>query len=259
MSATLTCRACGGIAKFQQAGALIGRAISYFECDACGYYQTENPYWLSEAYASAINDSDTGIMMRNQTNSRIVLGAMWLTKSLDSVVVDYAGGYGILVRMLRDFGVNAKWADQFCQNLVAKGFEFKGEKAALVTAFEAFEHFENPAEELDNLLKIAPNVLLSTELIATPAPKQSDWWYYGSEHGQHIGFFRKATLEKLALDRGLFLITNGSNLHLLTHKPMNTLLWRLMIKFNRLIPFFLQGRIKSRTLEDHKLIADHSI
>jgi Nif-specific regulatory protein len=43
--------------------------------------------------------------------------------SLFGTVVDCAGGYGILVRLLRDYGVNALWSDPYCENVLAKGFE----------------------------------------------------------------------------------------------------------------------------------------
>ena len=56
---------------------------------------------------------------------------------------------GILVRLLRDYGVEALWCDQYCENLLARGFEYNGECADLVTAFEVLEHFVNPLEELD--------------------------------------------------------------------------------------------------------------
>lgn len=39
--------------------------ISYFHCKHCGFLQTEEPYWLDEAYAESINMSDTGYMQRN--------------------------------------------------------------------------------------------------------------------------------------------------------------------------------------------------
>ena len=145
-------------------------------------------------------------MVRNQANARIVLATMFILNKFDGIVVDCAGGYGILVRLLRDYGINAFWSDLFCENLVARGFEHTNETADLVTAFEVFEHFENPATEIDRLLKISPNVLFSTDIMADPAPKQEDWWYYGKEHGQHIGFFRIRTLENLAQKRGIIFI-----------------------------------------------------
>ena len=233
----------------------MGHRVGYFECPVCAYVQTEEPHWLDQAYASAINDSDTGIMVRNQINARIVLATLLLISKLNGNLVDCAGGYGILVRLLRDFGINALWSDRYCQNLLAKGFEYTTEKADLVTAFEAFEHFVYPADELDRLLKIAPNILFSTELIADPTPKQDDWWYYGKEHGQHIGFFRIKTLNHMAKERGKFLTSNGTSYHLMTDKPIQHALWKLMIKRNIFLPMILKTRLKSKVWSDHELMA----
>ena len=249
----ILCRACGGTATaLPQQGMLLGDVtVSYFDCAHCGYVQTETPHWLDRAYSSAINDSDTGIMLRNQTNTRIVLATMLVLKKMSGTMVDCAGGYGILVRLLRDYGVNALWADRYCTNLLARGFEHTNEPADLVTAFEAFEHFVNPAEELDKLLQIAPNVLFSTEIIPDPAPKQDDWWYYGKEHGQHIGFFRIRTLEKLAQNRGKYLLTDGRSYHLMTDLKTVPIVWRMLIRFNRFIPSLLKYMLTSKTSADY--------
>jgi hypothetical protein len=254
MTNNIPCRICKSPSFYIFSGQLLKCKVKYYECAICGYVQTENPYWLEQAYATAINDSDTGIMARNQANSRIVLATLWQLGALDHTFVDCAGGYGILVRLLRDFGINAMWADRYCQNLLARGFEHTGEKAALVTAFEAFEHFVNPAEELDRLLAIAPNVLISTEIISSPTPQQADWWYYGKEHGQQIGFFRIETLKKMAYDRGKFLATNGTQYHLMTANPIQQGFWKLMIKRNRLIPLLLKKRLESKVWSDHQLM-----
>jgi hypothetical protein len=247
------CRLCGGPAIYLQTGELLDVRAAYFECPDCGYVQTETPYWLDRAYAEAINESDTGIMVRNQSNARIALATMAMLGKLDGVLVDYAGGYGILVRMLRDYGINALWSDRYSQNIMARGFEHTIEKSDLVTAFEVFEHFVHPAEEMDELLAIAPNVLFSTEIITDPAPKQDEWWYYGSEHGQHIGFFRVKTLEKLARDRGKFLLSNGVSHHLITDRPINQVVWRVMIRINRIMPFLLRHKLTTKTWLDHTL------
>jgi len=224
----------------------------------CGYVQTEEPYWLDSAYSDAINESDTGILVRNQVNVRIVLATMMMLGNLNGTLVDCAGGYGILVRLLRDLGVNALWSDRYCNNLLARGFEHTSGNADLVTAFEAFEHFLSPAEELDNLLKISPNVLLSTEIISSPIPSHDSWWYYGREHGQHIGFFKVKTLQKLANDRGKYLITSGNSYHLMTDEPVNTKIWHALIKFNRIIPLLLRRKLASKTWLDHMLILARS-
>jgi hypothetical protein len=162
---------------------------------------------------------------------------------------------GILVRLFRNYGI-ALWSDQYCENLVARGFEYTDGTADIVTAFEALEHFVNPAEELDKMLAIAPNVLFSTATIADPAPKQDDWWYYGKEHGQHIGFFRVRTLAKLVQERGKFLMSDRVCYHLITDQPISQALWKVVIRGNRLIPQLLRRRLASKTWSDHLLMAE---
>ena len=251
----VVCRACGAReTKFAFVGEVLSRRVDYYECAACGYFQTEHPYWLEEAYAKAINDSDTGIMARNLLNARIVLGTLWLLGDLRSRVVDFAGGYGVLVRLLRDYGVDALWTDRYCPNLLATGFEYDSGRVGLVTAFEAFEHFLHPRQELSRMFEIAPSVLLSTELMGIPAPAHETWWYYGKEHGQHIGFFRVKTLQSLAAHHGKRLVTDGRAYHLVTSRPVDNTKWRLIVRLNRLMPMLVGRRIKSRTWTDHEVM-----
>jgi hypothetical protein len=47
-------------------------------------------------------------------------------------------------------------------------------------------------------LSISDSLLFSTELLPVPAPPIADWWYYGPEHGQHIAFFTRTAIRKLA-------------------------------------------------------------
>jgi len=149
-------------------------------------------------------------------------------------------------------GVDALWADPFCQNLVAIGFEHKDERADLVTAFEAFEHFVHPVAEMEKILALGNNLLLSTYIIPSPSPAPSDWWYYGLEHGQHVGFFRVETLEFLAKRFGKHLVTNGRNYHLFTDSPTSAHLWRLGIRIgNRAPKIFSFGR-SSKVWSDHE-------
>ena len=249
------CRTCGAEVNPLWQGQLLELTVTYYQCDACGYVQTEQPFWLERAYAEAVNSADTGIMTRNVINSKIVLSTLLALGKLNGKVVDYAGGYGFLVRLLRDYGVDALWTDQHCQNLVARGFEHQGEPVDLVTAFEAFEHFVEPAKELDKILAIAPNVLLSTEIITDPPPLQNEWWYYGKEHGQHIGFFKIKTLEKLAQDRGKLLLSDGVSYHLITDKPINKRVWKVLIRANKLMPLLLRHRLAPKTWADHELMA----
>ena len=161
--------------------------------------------------------------MRNLSNYSLVMATLALMGKRKSLIVDYAGGYGFLVRLLRDGGFNALWTDPYTDNLVAKGFEYSNENnVTLVTAFETFEHFVKPYEEMKKLLDVSPNILLTTSIIPNPAPNPNDWWYYGLEHGQHIGFYRIKTLQYIAKKFNLYLISDGSDRHFFQKK--NTLM-----------------------------------
>ena len=250
------CRVCGADTHRIFAGQLLGRFhVEYFECMACRYVQTEEPYWLADAYIQTITVSDTGIMVRNRSNTLLVLATLYLLGVLHGRVVDYSGGYGILVRMLRDIGINAFWADKYSENLLASGFEYKGGAAQLVTVFEAFEHFVQPRNELAALLAIAPNVLISTEIAPSPTPSLKDWWYYGPEHGQHVGFFRVETLRHLAALHGKHLLTDGRMYHLFTDHPLSLFKWRLMRKIISKLPGLLTHSLTSKVWSDHQQVS----
>ena len=245
------CRNCSGSNTIELFSAdVIGNTVKYFECPKCRYVQTEEPYWLDQAYSSVINSSDTGIMMRNQNNLALVLATLQSLDQIKGTVVDCAAGYGILVRLLRDRGVEALWSDPYCQNLLAPGFEREKEVAGLVTAFEAFEHFVDPTAEIERLFAIAPNLLISTEVIASPAPPPGEWWYYGLEHGQHIGFFRFQTLEFIAARFGKYLISDGKNYHLFTDRPISALRWRFKGRVARLLPSLFAKGLHSKVWSD---------
>lgn len=253
MNNSVPCRVCGNTSFGIFQGIVININVVYYECGFCGYVQTEYPHWLDLAYSSAINNSDTGILLRNQANARISLAATRLLGLRNGTVVDFAGGYGILVRLLRDYGIDALWTDQYCKNLFAIGFERAQEKADLITAFEVLEHFVNPTVELSDLFKIGPNLLVSTELIQKHTPDQSEWWYYGKEHGQHIGFFRLQTLEWLAEKNGKYLVSDGKSYHLFSEKKVNQIYFRIIVRLNKLMPLLARLGLKSKTLSDHKL------
>ena len=255
-----TCRVCAAAARPLFRGRVLDHNVEYQECDACGYVQTETPYWLAQAYAEPINRSDTGLLRRNARNTSIVMSTLMLVGGLRGQVIDCAGGYGVLVRMLRDRGVNAHWHDPHCQNLLARGFEAGDEERAdLVTAFEVLEHFMQPQTELARLLGRADNVLVSTDLIAEPTPAADDWWYYGPEHGQHIGFFRRRTLEHLAQQAGCWLHTDGRQFHLFTRQRIAPWHWAVARKAHAIAPLLARARLRSKVWSDLATARDQAL
>lgn len=256
---TETCRTCHSSRTTQGfTGLVLEKKIQYYECKKCGYVQTESPTWLTEAYKSPINISDTGIVHRNNNNIKLVLATLSALKSRKAIVVDCAGGHGLLVRMLRDIGINAFWSDPFTENILARGFEYKHDPSdyiGLVTAFEALEHFVDPQEEVKNLLNISTNILFTTTLIPRPTPNPSDWWYYGLEHGQHIGFFRVETLHYLARLFNCQLLTDGHSVHLFTRSRVSSRKWRFFMRLSRAYQRTFTFGLQSLTWQDHLAMA----
>lgn len=244
-----TCRVCAATARHVFTRPLLNRPVDYFECPRCRYLQTQSPDWLDAAYSRAINDVDTGIMRRNQDNvGRVVMTLVALGR-LHGRVVDDAGGYGILVRLLRDAGVDAWWRDKYCENVLARGFEDDHQNADLLTAFEVLEHLVDPLADLRAMLERAPTVLASTELIAGTQLPPEDWWYLGPEHGQHIGFFRVETLRWMATALDCNYKRYGTSVHLFSRRPVPRS-WRPLQRLRRLWPVVSKLRLTSKTQSD---------
>src|SRR6185312_6383740 len=204
------CRLCGEEAlPFGSARVLASLGVDYYRCRACGFVQTEEPYWLERAYEQPIAKIDVGIISRN-----IALGATAsavISALFDSGgrFLDWGGGYGILVRLMRDRGFDFYWRDPFCENLFAHGFEWaEGGRAELVTAFEVLEHLPHPVEDVAAMAAVSDNLLVSTLVLPDPAPAPGDWWYYALESGQHVSLYSRRSLRVLAGRLGMFAASN---------------------------------------------------
>ncbi|XPV70021.1 MAG: class I SAM-dependent methyltransferase [Halarcobacter sp.] len=230
--------------------------VKYYHCKSCGFLQTEEPYWLEEAYNESINISDTGIMNRNLFLSQSVTNIINVFFNKNDKFLDYAGGYGIFVRLMRDIGFDFYWNDKYSKNLVARKFEFNEKDSySLLTSFESFEHFDKPILEIEDMLKISKSILFSTELCEDNPPKPDDWRYYGLNHGQHISFYSIKTLKYIAKKYNLNLYSYRSSLHLLTDKKINNYFFSLILKLNRLgLFYFLRKLNNSKTIKDWELL-----
>ena len=219
-----TCNICNG------QGSIIFKAeilqqynAAYFKCNNCGFIQTEKPYWLSEAYASAITELDVGLLHRNILYSTQLENLF--IKNLfdpDGKFIDYGGGYGVFVRLMRDKGFDFYRHDIYCDNIFARHFDITDIEATvrfeLLTSFEVFEHLENPLEGLEKMLTFSDNILFSTMLVPETNPTPATWWYFAPETGQHISFYTLKSLQTLAKTFNLNIYTNGASLHLFSKK-----------------------------------------
>jgi hypothetical protein len=251
------CRVCGHETERRFDAEILGRhRVGYHECPACGFLQTDAPHWLGEAYAESINLQDTGLVARNVAFANDASVLLYCFFDRGAKYVDWAGGYGLFTRLMRDAGFDFRSFDPNTPNLLAKGFEARPDEEGveLVTSFESFEHFVRPGEEIGKMLALSRNLLFSTVLLPSPVPKPGAWWYYGLEHGQHVSFYAPRTLAHLAARYGLHLFTWGK-LHLLTEKPIAPWRLRLAWKLRRRLQRRLRERMTSRTQADHDLLA----
>ncbi len=225
--------------------------IEYYYCDCCGFLQTEDPFWLEEAYINPITISDTGYMQRNIRLSKTVCTLLFFFFDRKAKFLDYAGGYGVFVRLMRDIGFDFYWDDKYTQNLFSRGFEYRsGITLDAVTTFESFEHFTHPLSEIEKLLKLSRNIIFSTLLLPTPIPKPADWWYYGLDHGQHISFYSEKTFQYIAKKNDLY-YENLGGLHLFSDKKKSRLVHLLTKLTNFGLFALLKKSLASKTWLDH--------
>lgn len=221
---TLNCNICQTTTSEVFRAKILGKyEAPYFQCPECGFLQLSNPHWLAESYGSAITALDIGLLKRNLELREVVCAIVRTYFNASAKFVDYGGGYGVLVRLLRDRGLDFYRQDIYAENLFAKSFDLADAgttKFELLTAFEVFEHLEDPVLEVEKMLALSDNILFSTELQPIPHPTPETWWYVLPEIGQHISLFSKKSLEALAKRMGLHLSTNGKNLHLLSRKKI---------------------------------------
>ena len=200
-------------------------SIDFFQCKETGFIQTEKPYWLSEAYADAITKLDLGLVQRNIELSEAVAPILQKYFNPNAAFLDYAGGYGLFTRLMRNKGFQFYHTDKFCTNIFAEGHDLTNTNPKphfeLVTAFEVFEHLENPLADIEEMLQHAHNLIFSTVIVPNPVPAANQWWYYSLETGQHIAFYTLDALQFLAAKHNKFFYTNGKNLHLFSAKKLS--------------------------------------
>jgi hypothetical protein len=235
----------------------------YNVCSNCGYLFAVDPHWLSEAYTSAIASTDTGLVKRNISISAKLACILYfcLRERGDGRYVDIAGGYGMLTRLMRDYGFDFFWQDKYCDNLLAEGFEYTKDngQAKAVTAFEVLEHIERPAEFIKNAMTEfdVDTLIFSTVLYQGSPPNPSDWWYYAFASGQHIGFFQRKTLQIMGQRLNLKL-SSANNIHVFSRTKVSETLLKIIsgLIFSRLFVNVIQLHLGSKTIGDETFMSE---
>jgi Methyltransferase domain len=211
--APATCRVCGAASRCIGSMRILGRhEPRYHQCPACGFVQTDGPWWLDEAYADAITATDLGLLARCSSLAVRIPSVLACTGALRGAVLDWGGGYGTLTRMLRDRGIDCRHWDPHCRNVHAPGFESSLDARPrwdAVLAVEVLEHLADPWEFLRPAAARTDLILATTALVGEPAPPLGSWWYWAPEHGQHVSFYARRTMERIARELGMTYVPAG--------------------------------------------------
>lgn len=207
--------------------------VNYFKCCNCGFLQTETPYWLDDAYDAPVNPYDIGAVQRNLQTASITSNLLSHWFDPTKRFLDYGGGTGLFVRLMRDAGYDFYRYDRFCPNIYAAAFDLSDSESdhgfELVTSFEVLEHSPAPLDDFRAMFTLSDSLFCTTCLQPDNPDDLIDWSYLAPYCGQHIGFFTVKSLEIVADRLSRHLSTNGRNLHLLTSRKLQISLQDLTI------------------------------
>jgi hypothetical protein len=250
----MKCKICSQASTAFAQARLLGRhEVQYYQCSNCGFVQTEEPFWFGEAYADAITSSDLGLVARNLGQSKICKAIIMAFFDSNGKFVDYGGGYGLMVRLMRNIGYDFHRYDPLCGNIFAKGFDASLPGSGdyeLVTAFEVFEHLVHPLEDIEKMLSFSSNILFSTTLLPLSNPKPGEWQYYGLEHGQHISIYTPRALQVIAEKYRLHLHICRNSVHLLSKKKVAGWLFDIVAHYQVASLLHVGIRRRSLTYDD---------
>lgn len=203
---TAPCRLCGGETRFAWFKTVLGRHIvAYAVCRGCGSLQTETPYWLDEAYGISTVGLDTGMCQRTLQLVIETYGLLDLLQvGRQDLAIDFGGGNGLFARLMQDRNYNFFSYDKYQAPFYSYHHaidDFEAAEPKIITAFEVFEHFVNPAEEIDNLFRKNPDIIIFTTDIY--ANQGRDWKYLIPESGQHIFFYTPQALRQVGERYGM--------------------------------------------------------
>ena len=196
----------------------------YYKCISCEFIQTDEPTWLSEAYNNAITSLDIGLLYRNNILARDVSKIIDCCFPEAKKMLDFAGGYGNFVRLMRDIGYDFYRQDTYCENIFAKHFDITDineTKFDIVTGFEVLEHLQNPLTEIEAIFKYSENAVFSTDLIPKTNKEIENWVYIAQETGQHISFYSTKAMQIIADKFNKNYYCKDNNLHIFTPKIFN--------------------------------------
>jgi hypothetical protein len=201
----------------------------YLRCTRCGFVFVERPTWLEQAYELPIAAADTGIAVRNLRFADLVGTLIDLALPRTGRCIDFGGGAGLFVRLMRDRGYDFYRQDKYCDNIFAVGFDATpDQRFDFATSIEVLEHIVEPMTVLQQLADLAPTVLIGTEQLPAVRNRPGEWWYYAPEGGQHVSFFSARALQIAAERLRMHLASNGRGVHVFSRERISPRLVRMV-------------------------------
>lgn len=222
---SVECKICGGPAPAVRTNTIRFKFDArLLSCQRCGFACFEPANWLAEAYVPPITAPDVGYVSRNVYAAQMIAQFVEQHGFSTGPFVDYGGGYGMLVRLMRDRGYKFHLHEPMTQNLFAPNLEANTAVFGtyeLATAIEVFEHLPDPVGDLAQMLTFSNRILFTTELYPGSGAPAADWHYLGPEHGQHVSFYTEHALQMLAERFELSYRRIASSWHLLAPRDEN--------------------------------------
>lgn len=195
----MKCNVCGKESQYVFSKNIMNKYkdIKYYKCPNCGFLQTEKPFWIDESYEHEAISIDPDRLKRNIFLRNFLM--KFINKFFDEniKVLDFAGGEGILTRLMLDKGYDFTNYDKYSNPLYSFGHNISkiDSKYDLIISSEVMEHIENPYEELDTIFKYTDNYFFTT---CMQVDDIENWFYLIPENGQHISFYTNNAIAYLA-------------------------------------------------------------
>lgn len=199
-----------------------GIPISYALCNKCGFCFAPELYeWPLSKFEESIYNDDyilvdpEYIEIRPKSNAD-VLRSMFPNLPSGIRHLDYGGGNGLLVKLLRESNWQSASYDPFVDRSITPA---QLGKFDLITAYEVFEHVPDPwklMSDLRTLLSDDGLVVFSTLISdGNIHPGQKLSWWYASPRNGHISLFSRKALVMLAQESGFTFASCSAVLHAL--------------------------------------------
>ncbi|MBT8543381.1 methyltransferase domain-containing protein [Polynucleobacter paneuropaeus] len=196
-------------------------SIEFFRCVSCHHIFIENlSQWSRKNLSEKIYNSEFDIFDPDFLELRPRANSQYLVSLLGEQLkrlrhLDFGSGNGLLSELLSKLGTQSTSYDPYMGEYQTLA---DSESYDLITAFEVFQHLNDPKEALrkmGSMLNENGIILFSTLLSDSEISegRELNWWYVAPRNG-HVSLFSKNSLELLGKQFGFQLFSLTPNFHI---------------------------------------------